>query len=543
MSLSLRTRRWMDLPYKASIEMRSLAAMFRCGMIGIESPARTLKVVRTLNQLGPFGAASRIAAIRHGDQPAIADEQGEITFSELDELVNRFANALTDRGLGTHSTIGILCRNHRIPLIAAFAASRTGINAVWLNTSFSVRQAKEVAEREGIDLLVHDVEFEEAAAAIDLHSGHIVCLSDDGSADDAETIMAGASPKPPPTPESPGKIVLLTSGTTGTPKGAPRPEPRSLALPGAVLGRMPMRPREATVIGPPIYHGTGLLIALLSIGLGSKLVLRRRFDPALMLNDIERHQATTVCVVPIMLKRLLRLSDETFNDHDLSSVRAIFCAGSQLPGEVALNAMDRFGEVVYNLYGSTEVSLATFATPSDLRADPTSVGKCALGSRVRVLDDVGNDVPAGTIGRIFVGTTSPFEGYTGGGAKEIIDGLLASGDLGHFDQERRLHIDGRDDEMIVSGGENVFPHEVEEILHSHPALDDAAVIAVEDEEFGQRLRAYVVLAEGQETSEAEVKDFVKANLANFKTPRDVIFRDELPRNPTGKVLKRLLPTD
>jgi len=162
------------------------------------------------------------------------------------------------------------------------------------------------------------------------------------------------------------------------------------------------------------------------------------------------------------------------------------------------------------------VSVATLATPQDIRAAPTSVGKPALGSRVKILDEHGAELPQGQSGRIFVGTTSPFEGYTGGGGKEIIDGLLSTGDVGHFDEAGRLHIDGRDDEMIVSGGENVFPREVEELLVTHPAIVDAAVIGVNDADFGQRLKAFVV------------------------PPRDVVFLDDLPRNPTGKILKREL---
>lgn len=521
-------------------EVRCLVILSRAGFLGIEPPRRFLKILRTLHEYGPFGAASRVAAIRHGERPAICDEAGEITFAELDELTNRLSNAFTARGLVAGSTIGILCRNHRMPLIAAFAASRAGINAVWLNTAFSARQAGEVAAREGVELLVLDTEFEPVAEGLELKHGRINCLADPGDPDRIESIMDGAPAGLPPAPKKAGRIVLLTSGTTGTPKGAPRPEPRSLTIPGALLQRMPMRATEATVIGPPVYHGTGLVMALISISLGSKLVLRRQFDAADFLDDIERHRATTVCVVPVMLQRVLNLGEDEIAKRDLDCLRVVFCAGSQLPGEVAERATDLLGDVIFNLYGSTEVSVATLATPADIRVAPTSVGKPALGSRVLILDESGSHAAPGEIGRIYVGTSSPFEGYTGGGGKDMVDGLLASGDLGHFDAEGRLFIDGRDDEMIVSGGENVYPHEVEDILVSHPAIDDAAVIGVEDAEFGQRLRAFAVMTEGATTTEREVKDFVKSNLASFKVPREVVFLDELPRNPTGKVLKRKL---
>jgi fatty-acyl-CoA synthase len=426
-----------------------------------------------------------------------------------------------------------------MPLAAAFAASRAGISAVWLNTAFSGPQLREVIEREGVDLLVHDAEFDELVGDLELRGGRLACCAGEGAAERIEDLLEAADPALPPIPGRPGRIVLLTSGTTGTPKGAPRTEPKSLTIPGAVLDRMPMGPREATIIGPPVFHGTGLMISLLSIGLGSKLVLRRRFDAAGLLDDVERHRVTTICVVPVMLQRVLSVEGE----RDTSSLKAIFCAGSQLPGEVANQALDRFGEVVYNLYGSTEVSVATLATPADLRADPTCVGRPALGARVRIFDEDGRPVPKGEVGTIYVGAVSPFEGYTGGGGKPVLEGLMASGDVGHFDPEGRLHIDGRDDEMIVSGGENVFPHEVEEILSSHPAVAEAVVIGVDDQEFGQRLRAFLVPAPGEEATADGIREFVKANLARYKVPRDVIFLDDLPRNPTGKVLKRQLPVD
>lgn len=521
---------------RAGLEIRALAALVRAGAIGVDLPHRLVQVLQALATYGPFGAAPRIAAIRHGAYPAIADERGEMTYAEFDEAVDRIANAFRQR-LAPGDTVGILCRNHRGPLIVAFAASRAGVNAVWLNTAFSARQAAEVANREGVDLLVHDVEFTDLIADVEARKGRFVADIDSAS-DDLDALAADASPKAPPAPAKPGKIILLTSGTTGTPKGAPRAEPRSFILPGGLLERLPMRAREATIMGPPLFHGTGLLIAIMTIALGSKLVLHRKFEAEQLLADIEKHKATTVCVVPVMLQRVLGLGDNTVRSYDTSSLRAVFCAGSQLPAAVATAAQDLLGEVVYNLYGSTEVALATMATPADIREAPTSVGTPMLGCRIKIFDDTGHEVPSPVTGRIFVGAATQFEGYTGGGSKEFIHGLMASGDVGHFDEKGRLYIDGRDDDMIVSGGENVFPVEVEELLATHPAIVEASAIGVDDEEFGKRLRAFVVTTAGTQISEAEVKQFVKDNLARYKVPREVVFLDELPRNPTGKVLKR-----
>jgi fatty-acyl-CoA synthase len=527
---------------RAGLEARALIALIRAGAIGAESPRALIEGLTALRDYGPFAASAHLAALRHGSAPAIVDDGGELAYERFDELINRVASALRGRGLGPGASVGILCRNHRWPLIVAFAASRAGMRGIWLNTSFSARQASEVTAREGVELLVHDAEFDELVSEIEPRFGRVRVAIDDPGACELAALAAGGEPALPPPPQKPGRIVLLTSGTSGTPKGAPRSEPRGFIVPGSVLERMPMRVRETTIIGPPLFHGTGLLIAVLAISLGNCTVLRRRFDPRALLQDIERHHASTLCLVPVMLQRLLALGEEEIRRHDTSSLRIVFCAGSQLPAEVALRAMDLFGEVVYNLYGSTEVAVATLATPADIRAAPTSVGRPALGSRVRLFDEHGREVAAGERGRIFVGTTSPFEGYTGGGGKEMIDGLLATGDIGHFDEQGRLYIDGRDDDMIVSGGENVFPGEVEELLLSHPAIADAAAIGVQDDEFGQRLRAFVVLRDGHELTEEEVRQFVKDNLARFKVPREVVFLDELPRNPTGKVLKRELRT-
>jgi fatty-acyl-CoA synthase len=224
--------------------------------------------------------------------------------------------------------------------------------------------------------------------------------------------------------------------------------------------------------------------------------------------------------------------------YDLSSLRVIAASGSALPGELAVKVMDAFGDVLYNLYGSTEVAWATIATPADLREAPGTAGRPPRGTVVKLFDEDGNEVPEGETGRIFVGNEMLFEGYTGGGKKDLIDGLMSSGDVGHFDEGGRLFIDGRDDEMIVSGGENVFPREVEDLLSDLDGVEEVAVLGVDDEKFGQRLAAFVVLGDGKQLTEDDVKAHVKKNLASYKVPRDVEFLDELPRNATGKVLKK-----
>jgi fatty-acyl-CoA synthase len=292
------------------------------------------------------------------------------------------------------------------------------------------------------------------------------------------------------------------------------------------------------VVAAPLFHSWGFFHFLISLPTASTLVLRRRFDPEETLKAVEEHRAEVLAVVPVMLQRILQLPEETLDKYRLPNLRITSLSGSALPGELATEWMDRFGDCVYNLYGSTEVSWATVATPEDLRAAPGTAGRPPRGTVIKLYDEAGREVPRGEVGRIFVGNEMAFEGYTGGGGKEVIDGLFSSGDVGHLDAAGRLFIDGRDDEMIVSGGENVFPREVEDLLADHEAVVEVAVIGVEDEEFGQRLKAFVVLEESAAVGADDLKAHVKANLASYKTPREIEFLDELPRNATGKVLKR-----
>jgi fatty-acyl-CoA synthase len=480
-------------------------------------------------------------AVRHGDWPVMIDERGEISYKELDERTNALANAWRDQGLKAGEGVAILARNHRGFLESVFAAAKCGARIVLLNTSFAGPQIREVAQREGTDLLVYDDEYADTLRGIDdPPRGRFRAWAEEPGDDTLDALIDGADTSGPPKPDEWPRITILTSGTTGTPKGAPRSEPRSLSLIGGLLSKVPFRTHEATELCVPMFHALGFMQAIIGVGLGSTLVVRRRFDPETTLDSLEEHRATAMVVVPVMLSRILDLGEEKIEQRDLTDLRIIFVSGSALGADLAQKATKAFGPVVYNLYGSTEIAYATIATPEDLRAEPSTVGKVVRGSIVKLFDDKGTEVPEGESGRIFVGNLSQFEGYTGGGNKDILQGLMASGDVGHFDGQGRLYIDGRDDEMIVSGGENVFPAEVEELLAAHEAVQEAAAIGVEDEKFGQRLKAFVVLHGGAQLTEDDVKTYVKDNLANYKVPREVVFLDELPRNPTGKVLKRKL---
>jgi fatty-acyl-CoA synthase len=531
------------LAARAGDEAYFARVCFRAGVFGIESPQRLARIVRAIERHGLLASSIAIGAIRHPDRVAIRDERGDLSYQELHEHANAVANGWRERGLRAGDGVAILVRNHRGFLEAVFGAILCGARVILLNTSFAGPQLHEVAEREGTDLLVHDDEFAAIVEGVEPRCGRFRAWVDDpdqAGDDTLDVLIAGASVTSPPKAGRPAKLVILTSGTTGTPKGAPRDEPRSLAILGGLLSRIPLHDGETTELTTPMFHTLGLAGMALGLALGSTMVLHRRFDPEVTLDSLATNQVTAMVVVPVMLQRIVELGEAEIASRDLRSLRVIFVSGSAVGPSLVRRATGAFGPVIYNLYGSTEVAEATIATPDDLALDPATVGRPPRGTVVKILGDDGTELPVGETGRIFVGNHAQFEGYSGGGHKEQIDGLMSSGDVGHFDERGLLFIDGRDDEMIVSGGENVFPAEVEQLLAGHEAIVDAAAIGVDDERFGQRLKAFVVVRDGASLTEDEVRDYVRENLATYKVPREVVFLDDLPRNPTGKVLKRTL---
>jgi len=518
---------------------------------GVIRPVRPDRLVQMLGVLARWGASPAAgiasAAVSHPDHPMIEDELGTLTSAEVHGRSNAIAHGLAAEGVGEGDGVAVMCRNHRGFIEATLAISKLGANGLYMNTAFAAPQLAEVIEREEPEALVYDEEFQglleqarEAGKEIGL--SRFVGWTEEGETDDTtlEELISSQSDDDLSPPQESSRFVILTSGTTGSPKGAQRAQPDTLSPLASLFSRIPLRAQERTVIAAPLFHSWGFAHFVLGLALNSTYVLRRKFDPEGTLQAIEESGATALVVVPVMMQRILELPEETLAKYDLPSLRVTAASGSALPGELATKWMDTFGDNVYNLYGSTEVAWATIATPEDLRAAPGTAGLPPRGTVVKIVDEDGEEVESGKTGRLFVGNEMAFEGYTGGGGKEELEGLLSSGDVGHFDEEGRLFIDGRDDEMIVSGGENVFPREVEDLLSSHEAVKEVAVIGVDDEEFGQRLKAFVVTDQGADLGEDDVKGYVKSNLARYKVPREVEFLDSLPRNATGKVLKREL---
>ncbi|MPY99455.1 MAG: AMP-binding protein [Actinophytocola sp.] len=526
---------------KATVAVQSAAVLYRAGLA--DRPDDGIRSILAVHKVGPFAAVFSVGAHRYPNAVAIVDELGELTYGQIERRSNALARAWSQRGIGAGTVVAALCRDHRGLVTTMAATGKLGARLLLLNTGFAKPQLTDVARRECVSLLVYDEEFTGLLDAVDANVDRCLAWVDTqppAGTDSLEAIVAETDGAPVPAPERPGGFILLTSGTTGTPKGAPREKTSPLAS-AQLLDRVPLRRNQPMHMAAPMFHGTGLSQVLLSFALGNKVVLCRRFDPEEALRAVAEHRCEALVVVPTMLQRIIDLGPEVLGKYDTSSLRIIFAAGSAIPRDVVTRTMDVFGDVLYNLYGSTEVAVATVATPDDLRIDPSTAGKPPVGCQVRLYDNNGVEVTEqGVVGRIFVGSGLSFTGYTDGRNKDIIDGLLSTGDVGHFDENGLLFVDGRDDDMIVSGGENVYPLEVENLLVDREDVLEAAVIGVPDEEFGQRLKAFVVLADGAEAEADDIKAYVKANLARYKVPRDVEFLDELPRNATGKLLRTKL---
>jgi len=530
---------------RASEVVRSLQVMHRAGLIPLPRVDHALQAVLAVRQYGPFVGATKHAAQQNRHAVALIDERGPITFAELDAQSNALARAWTAAGHGQGTAIAALCRDHRGLVLAMLAAGKTGARLVMMNTGFAKPQLADVAEREGVRALVYDSEFTGLLEAIAPDVPRYLAWVDDEHDVDPgipqlDALIAAHSTADVPAPAKPGGFVLLTSGTTGTPKGAPR-DSMSVFATAQFLDRIPLRAGGVTYMAAPIFHGTGLSQFVLSFALGCTVVMNRRFNPEKTLQGIAEHHADVLIVVPTMLQRIIDLGPEVLARYDTSSLRILFAAGSSLSPDLCRRTAETFGDVLYNLYGSTEVAVATVATPEELRRAPGTAGRAPVTCQVALFDaDNKRVTEPETIGRIFVSSGLSFGGYTDGRHKEIIEGMLSSGDMGHFDSDGLLFIDGRDDDMIVSGGENVYPLEVENLLADRDDVQDAAVVGVPDDDFGHRLRACIVSAPGAAQDVHEIKAYVKDHLARYKAPRDVVFLDELPRNATGKLLRKKL---
>ncbi|MFL6086957.1 MAG: acyl-CoA ligase FadD12 [Mycobacterium sp.] len=523
-----------------------VATMSRARLLAPMRPDKYVRIAAAM-QRENMGITSGFAAAaqRCPDRPGLVDELGTLTWREIDQRADAFAAALQSLP-NIPRVLGIMARNHRGFVEALIAANRIGADVLLLNTSFAGPALAEVVQREAVDAVIYDEEFTETVdrALADKPDAMRIIAWTDGHQDGltVERMIAEHAGREPKRAATKSKVILLTSGTTGSPKGA-KHSGGADGGPGilkAILDRTPWRAEEAVVVVAPMFHAWGFSQLVFAASMACTVVTRRKFDPEATLELIDRHRATGLCVVPVMFDRIMELPDEVRNKYSGRSLRFAAASGSRMRPDVVIKFMDQFGDVIYNNYNATEAGMIATATPQDLRAAPDTAGKPAGGTEIRILDSDFNEVPRGEVGSIYVRNSSQFDGYTSGKTKDFHEGFMSSGDVGYLDNAGRLFVVGRDDEMIVSGGENVYPIEVEKTLAAHPEVAEASVIGVDDDQFGQRLAAFVVLTDGAAATPDVLKQHVRENLANYKVPRDITILDELPRGSTGKIVRREL---
>ena len=524
-----------------------LSTLARAGVLAPMRPDKYLRIVGAMqreNMAITSGFAA--AAQRCGDRAGLVDEIGILTWRQIDRRADAFAAALQALPAGRPDVVALMARNHRGFIDALIAANRIGADVLLLNTSFAGPALAEVIEREGEGrslAVVYDEEFTDTvdrALAGRPETTRIVAWTDtDNEQQTVERMIDAHAGEEPRRATEKSRVILLTSGTTGTPKGASHSggDPSVLK---AILDRTPWRAEQPVVIVAPMFHAWGFSQLAFAASMACTIITRRKFDPEATLDLVDRHRATGLCVVPVMFDRIMDLTDEVLDRYSGRSLRFAAASGSRMRPDVVIKFMDRFGDVIYNNYNATEAGMIATATPRDLRAAPDTAGRPAEGTEIRILDADFNEVPTGQTGGIYVRNKTQFDGYTSGKGKDFHEGFMSSGDVGYLDDAGRLFVVGRDDEMIVSGGENVYPIEVEKTLTAHPEVAEATVLGADDEKFGQRLVAFVVLKPGATATPDTLKQHVRDNLANYKVPRQITVLDELPRSITGKISRKEL---
>jgi len=491
-----------------------------------------------------LGIVSQLNRIALPDKTAIIDRQGELTWSELDRRANRLVHAFARLGLRGGDRVALLLRNGRELVECMLAAQKAGIVAAPLNTWAKPKELAATLDQAGPKALVYDVLHADQVRKTGVDGPALVAVGDVSKAveDSApyEELLASRTDAPllPLTLRrgSP-KVIIHTSGTTGTPKGAAR----DAAVTGVrefagLLRVVPLRRDDVILCPAPLFHSFGLLALVAGTLIGATFVLPEKFDPEQALELIEEHAVTAAAMVPIMIRRIVSLPEGTRHRRDLSSLRILLASGAAIPEDVRTAVADMFGEVLYDLYGSTEAGWVAIATPEDMRRKQGTLGRPVQGVEVAVFSPEGDPLQPGEVGEIHVKSSARFEGYTTGEDKPERDGYMSIGDLGHLDEEGYLFVEGRADDMVVVGGENVYPAEIEDVIRGVEGVREVAVAGAKDPDYGQVLMAFVVGSADPE----EILRACRDQLASFKVPRRVEVVDELPRTATGKVLKREL---
>lgn len=481
---------------------------------------------------------------------ALIDDDGELTYRQLRENSRTLARHLLGLDLD-EIRLGVLARNGRGIIYPLAAKGYAGASIYLLNVGSSLEQLTGCIEENGINVLVLDDEFLERLdpAVVEKQGLHVIVGHQSRGHEDhitlrdivdrpwvTENVSLPALPKH-------GPIVLMSSGTTGIPKGVMRPEPRLPLVLAGMLKKVPWRADIRVQLHASLFHTWGWSAVNIALAARATIVTHRVFDPEQVLRDIDEHQLEAMVTSPVFLKQILEVPDN--EKYDTSHLEFIVSSGHSLNPHLVRHTQERFGPILCNVYGSTELTLASVASAEELAADPTTSGKVAIGTQLKILDDNGREVPTGTVGQIHLRNSTTLTGYTNPGIPvDKVGELVRIGDLGYLDEEGHLRVLGRIDDMIIVGGENVYPGSVDAILDAMPGVADVYSAGVEDDVTFRRIAAWIVRedsARGAALTADDVRDHVRERLAEHSIPRDVHFIDELPRNATGKVMPRFLP--
>ncbi len=546
----------------AALGVTGVRVLRKTGLLETIPPAAALRfIARMAGNTNPFRMLE-LHALAHPERPAIVSGPVRLTYGELSSRINRLARGLAALGVGRRDRVGVLLHNGHQHIELTSALGQLGAVSVQIGYRLKAKEVAYVLGNSGAKALVfhaaHAATIEEALA----EGGgppRSACLAVDGPTPEG----GGEPPRAPAFPayeeliarqrdqrapwrigRSSGGMMIYTSGTTGRAKGASRDFAEMGLLPVvSFIDHLPLGPDERHLVTCPLYHSAAPAFAALAMFAGGCLYILEHFEPSDVLATIERERITSAMMVPTMYRRLVALGADEFRRHDLSSLRWLMSGAAPLPTELAGRIEELFGPVLYNFYGATETGFVTVAGPGQHTARPGTIGRVVGGVEVRLLDERGHDVPPGEIGELYVKSPMMVAGYHGNAEATRAaqrDGFFSVGDIGRRDADGYYYLADRKHDMVISGGVNIYPWEIEQRLHHHPAVDDVAVVGVPDPEWGESLVAFVVLRPGRSATALELQRFVTDELADFKRPRRVVFLDTLPRNPTGKVLKREL---
>lgn len=464
----------------------------------------------------------QIAARTYGNKVSLVDENETITYNQLLSQSENLSIILFEKyELRSGQKVGFFCRNHASLVKAIFAVSRLGADIYLLNPEMSKSQFKSHLERHNFDFLIYDSELNTVIEHANFPKEKVMSYHDDLPAinqfirEDVKKLKLQRA--------SMGKIILLTGGTTGTSKEAPhKPSIFTYINPFvSLLTRLKLMEYNPVYIATPIYHGYGVAVLFLFIALGKKVVIAKGFDAEKACNLIREHKVEVVTVVPLMIHKMLKHNPEA-----LKSLTCIASGGAELNPKLAAEVFRKLGDVLCNLYGTSETGLNIIAAPEDLKYSVHTIGKRINGVPLKVLDQNKDEVMAGTIGQLCV--------------KNSQAAWIETGDVGYCDENGYYFLAGRKDDMIVSAGENVYPIELEQVLIHHPSVEDVAVIGVSDEQFGQRLKAFVQPVKEAHPTIEELYEWLSPRIARFQMPREIVFVEQLPYTVLGKLDKKSL---